>query len=204
MKIDRTRFFAALPKRLCPLKARPDLDGLLTRIEQDDGWVILEQVAYFLATIAHETGFTFRPVKEKRASKARQPELWATQERYWPSGFYGRGYVQITWARNYAKLGRVLADAGHLDGGADSLVENPDLTLFQDVAYWIAAIGMREGLFTTRRLVQYIRSEVYVGGSKVRADYLGARRIINGQDRAEDIAEIANGFEVALLAGSAA
>ena len=60
------------------------------------------------------------PVHELHASQTRQPELWAIQEKYWPSGFYGRGLVQTTWEENYQKLGQAL--------GLD-LVGNPDQLL---------------------------------------------------------------------------
>jgi putative chitinase len=71
------------------------------------------------ATCMVETG-RFYPLKELHASQERQPELWAIQERYWPSGFYGRGIVQTTWEDNYRKLG----DALGLD-----LISDPDQLL---------------------------------------------------------------------------
>ena len=71
------------------------------------------------ATVAVETG-CFRPIKERRASRNRQPELWALQERYWHTGYYGRGFVQRTWESAYREDGTVL--------GLD-LVGNPDLLL---------------------------------------------------------------------------
>ena len=55
------------------------------------------------ATCQVETG-RFWPLRELHASQDRQPDLWATQERYWPSGFYGRGIVQTTWRDNYQAL----------------------------------------------------------------------------------------------------
>jgi len=62
----------------------------------------------------------FWPLRELHANQNRQPDLWATQERYWPSGFYGSGIVQTTWEENYRALGEAL--------GLD-LISNPDLLL---------------------------------------------------------------------------
>jgi hypothetical protein len=60
------------------------------------------------------------------------------------------------------------------------------------VAYRIASLGMRQGLFTGRKLATYIND--------AQCDYVNARRIINGTDRAQDIAGYAQTFETALRA----
>jgi predicted chitinase len=80
------------------------------------------------ATIAAETG-DFLPKRERRA-KDPNGLLWKAQERYWPTGFYGRGFIQITWKDNYAAAGRAL--------GLD-LVGSPDLALGPPAAARIAA-----------------------------------------------------------------
>ena len=71
------------------------------------------------------------------------------------------------------------------------LVANPDLALEPAIAYRILATGMREGWFTGKKLADYLRQ----GRAP---DYVGARRIINGQDRAALIAQYARQFERAL------
>lgn len=73
---------------------------------------------------------TWSPVKERRASKTRQPKLWALQERYWPSGFFGRGLIQLTWLDNYRAAGLAL--------GLD-LVGHPELALDPQIAARIFA-----------------------------------------------------------------
>ena len=80
------------------------------------------------ATIAVETARTFRPVHERLASAERQPELAARQAQYTP--FTGRGFVQITWQRNYQDAGQAL--------GLD-LVSNPDAALDPGVSARILA-----------------------------------------------------------------
>src|SRR5262249_61753455 len=59
--------------------------------------------------------------------------------------YYGRGYVQLTWRENYIKMGEEL--------GLD-LAHQPDLALNPRIAYDIASVGMRKGMF---------RSSQYVG-----------------------------------------
>lgn len=127
-------------------------------------------IAYIMGTVSHECAFA--PVKEIRADRQRNPRVWALQERYWPSGYFGRGYVQITWRDNYQKMGSRLGIP---------LVEQPDLALDPRDAASICVVGMAEGMFTGRRLAQYDRP----GGE---FDWVGSRAIVNGSDRAGLIA----------------
>lgn len=76
------------------------------------------QVAAAATCMVEAGGFT--PIKEIHASKDRQPALWATQERYWQSGCYGRGLVMTTWPANYAALEKALGIP---------FTTNPDLLL---------------------------------------------------------------------------
>lgn len=183
LKINRDSFFKCF--RTYHKSARgkslvqSQVDGLsflLDVIEMDAAWKTLPQASYFLATIAHETAWTFEPIKEYRGKV-----LSAAQKRYWPSGYYGRGYIQLTWARNYDLAGKKL--------GVD-LLGNPDLALKPEVAYDIASHGMREGWFTGKKLSNYINSKT--------TDYLNARRIVNGVDKAAHIAGIAESLESCL------
>jgi hypothetical protein len=51
--------------------------------------------------------------------------------------------------------------------------------------------GMQKGIFTGKKLGDYI--------SNVKTDYINARRVINGTDRATTIANYAEDFEIILL-----
>jgi len=130
------------------------------------------QVAYVLATVEWETGRTFKPVKEA---------YWLSEEwreenlRYFP--FYGRGYVQITWERNYKKYSDIL--------GID-LVGSPDLTMNENVALFILVHGFKTGAFTGRKITDYI--------DETKTDFVNARRCINGTDHDEDIATLARNY----------
>ena len=110
---------------------------------------------------------------------------------YGPSGFWGRGYVQLTWETNYARATTELQARGILKPGED-LVKTPALALRPDVAGAILFHGMREGWFTGRRLGDYF--------GPGRSDPKGARRIINGTDCDALIAGYHAQFRVALVA----
>lgn len=202
---DRTIFFGDLEARtgLVPKGAvRSGLSFLLDQFEADPGFTQIRDLAYVLATIRWETAQTFQPVKEKRASRDKNPRLWEIQNRYWSSGYFGRGYVQITWENNYRKASERLAgttvalNSASLTVQAETLADEPDLVLKPAVSYAIAARGMREGWFTGKRLADFIRD-----GEP--PDYRNARKIINGLDQAERIAGYANGLELVLRAATA-
>lgn len=179
--------------------AQGPMDGLnfiLDQIGQDTtNWENLNQVAYGLATFDWETAHTFHPIYENG-----QPSYFSKYDAGTPLGlnlgntkpgdgslFRGRGYVQLTGRTNYQRVGQFL--------GID-LVGSPDQAIQPPVAYRIAANGMRLGWFTGRRLSQFMPS----GGTP---DYVNARTIINGHDRAADIAAIAQNFQKVLTAAQA-
>ncbi|WP_241648366.1 glycoside hydrolase family 19 protein [Paenirhodobacter populi] len=145
--------------------------------------------AYLLATAFHETARTMQPITERGTLdyfRRYEPET-AIGRRLGNvrAGdgylFRGRGYVQITGRTNYANAGRKL--------GLD-LVGNPDLALRGDIASSIMVRGSCEGWFTGRKLADYL--------DRSPPDYVNARRVINGTDRAALIAGHARSFEAAL------
>jgi hypothetical protein len=60
------------------------------------------------------------------------------------------------------------------------LLKNPDLALEVRYAIPIMFIGMKEGIFTGKKFADYF--------SKTKEDWVHARRIINGLDKAKLIA----------------
>jgi|APFre7841882724_1041349.scaffolds.fasta_scaffold00249_7 putative chitinase len=199
---DRNRFFGDFTARtrlpLTPMR-QAALEHLLDCFVGDASFTMLRQLAYVLATIRWETAHTFLPVEERRASPERQPALHRRQSQYW--GFHGRGYVQLTWQANYLRAGRELAGREYDVGGRTVqvtptlFVEEPALVKDPRISYDIAALGMRKGWFTGRKLGDYVRE----GAAP---DYVNARRVINGLDCAQDIAALADQFEL-LLRGAA-
>ena len=135
------------------------------------GIVNSSQIAYVLATVEWETNHTWLPVKEAYWTS----EGWRKRHlRYYP--YYGRGFVQLTWKDNYARFSKLV----HAD-----LVEHPDLALYPKYASYILVKGMKDGLFTGKKLDDYLDSDT------MNFDFTGARHIINGNDKAHTIASIA-------------
>lgn len=91
--------------------------------------------------------------------------------------YYGRGYLQLTWADNYKKLGQEL-------GLGEDLYIHPDMALRHDIAYKILSHGMRKGSFSNGNFLSR-----YINGTQ--KDFVGARRIINGTDHQHKIANLA-------------
>ena len=134
------------------------------------------KLAYIIASCYHESRLT--PIKEYRAAK--NTSLRAIQDRYWSTGYYGRGLIQITWRENYAKFSDLV--------GVD-LEKYPDAALDTEIAAPIAVIGMMNGMFTGKSLDTYI--------NEIRADYYNARKIVNPGDY--DTYALIEGYTVDLL-----
>ncbi|HXO28910.1 MAG TPA: hypothetical protein VOA80_16285 [Thermoanaerobaculia bacterium] len=169
------------------------LESLLGNIELDLDIADLRWVAYMLATVKLECADTFMPITERGVQSyfdKYEPgtsigtSLGNTQ----PGDGYlfrGRGYVQLTGRTNYGNMSRRLALSGD-----DDLVAHPDAALQADIAYRIMSYGMRRGTFTGKKLGDYIND--------AGCDYQQARRIINGLNRADDVAGYAASFESSL------
>lgn len=138
-------------------------------------------LAYMLATAWHETARTMQPIEEYGKGKTRPygKKIKHSGRPYTNTAnlFYGRGFVQLTWYENYELMGRLLK----LD-----LINKPELALVLENAVKIMFEGMLRGSssvgdFTGKCLEQYFNEKTN--------DALGARKIINGNDKAMLIAE---------------
>ena len=94
-----------------------------------------------------------------------------------------RGYVQLTWEDNYKKQDEKLGLRG-------TLLETPDLALNPEIAKQVIIYGMADGDFTGKRLGKFFTAD--------QTDWYNARTIVNGHDRADDIAAYAEMFHNAI------
>ena len=144
----------------------------------DDRWF-----AYALATAHHETDRKMQPITEYGGDKyffsrydigGTNPVLAKRLGNTLPGDgarFCGRGYVQLTGRSNYADWEKRLKRP---------LCAQPELALDPQLSAEILLEGMKLGTFTGKRFADYFAG--------TRADWRGARRIINGTDKAELIA----------------
>ena len=183
--INRPQFFASM-RPLFKRLSQSQVDGLnflLDAFEQDGG-LSVQEMAYMLATAYHETAATMLPIEEYGKGRGRKYgqniDIDGSRYKGLPHIYYGRGYVQLTWLTNYKRAGdKICVD----------LVNHPELALNPTYAAQIMIAGMREGWFTGKKLSDYIKAG--------KVDYVGARRIINGTDKAQLIAGYAKQLESA-------
>jgi hypothetical protein len=163
------------------------LTQLFSLIEQYKNITDVRYVAYILATIKWETADSFQPIREAFYvnNDFDAAEAWRREHlKYYP--YYGRGYVLLTWKENY----RIVSEALGLAGTDSDLVTYPDKALEPQIAYRILAYGMLNGIFTGKKLSQYITDD--------KTDYINARQTINRLDKATHIADVAKKFETIL------
>lgn len=182
---DLAAFFDTMRKEFGSLSTS-QVSGAESLIAALGDWPV-SWIAYALATAYHETAHTMQPIKERggeayfkrmydimgeRPAKARELGNVKPGD---GARYAGRGYVQLTGRANYAQYG---------------LADNPDDAMKPEVAARVLKDGMEKGRFTGKSLKDYLPG-----------DYIGARRVINGTDRAQMIADYAIKFEKALKAG---
>lgn len=184
--IRADRFATLYQKQFSALKpaSQTGLRTLCNFILADKEITDLRWAAYMLATTKRETAHTMLPIKEygKGKTKPYGNEVSVTDKKgkIHKNIYFGRGYVQLTWDHNYQSM------SNNLKMG-EELYIYPDKALDQDTAYQIMSYGMRKGSFTSRNLSRYI--------SGIFCDYVNARRIINGTDKAQLIADYAIAIE---------
>lgn len=210
IEIDRARFYACIRGTIAKGRlAQKQVDGMnliLDRFEASAALTDKRWLAYMLATAWHETGGSMQPVEERlNYSAARllkvfprrfsageatafagKPQMIANRvyaKRLGNGGeatgdgwrYRGRGLVQITGRANYRTFG---------------IERAPERALEPDMAVRILMNGMVSGAFSGRRLADFF--------SWKREDWEGARAIVNGRDRAADIAGYGKAFFEAL------
>lgn len=174
---------------------------------EDERWL-----AYAFATTFWETAQTMQPIIETRQpSESSNPSVdtaiarlnkakaagklqWVTKTPYYwvkdklGRSWLGRGFVQLTHYDNYLKASSAL--------GID-LVANPDLAMDIDVAVKVLFVGMEQGWFAGDKVGRHKFSRYF---NETTEDPVGARRIINGTDKAKLIADYYKNFLDAIRA----
>jgi len=199
--IDRPFFFDTVRDALFKgTLNQPQVEGMTAILDfwesrmpdADPRWL-----AYILATAYHETAFTMQPVRETlAATDARAIEIlenaYASGKLSWVKTPYwrpdedgkswlGRGLVQLTHKRNYEAMSKLT--------GID-LVAEPDRAMEMDAAVSILIEGMVRGSFANHKLADHL--------NETTDDWVNARRIVNGTDRAEKLAGYGKTFLAAI------
>lgn len=183
-KIDRTFFAAQFPTaklfgKTLTATRKAGFDAIFDVWDGVESYDSLEWLAYELATAWHETGATMQPVRE--GFKKTDAEAYAAVTAYCAAqgifnyakrhtngnSYYGRGYVQLTHADNYKKMGK------HL-GLSDGLYDQPDLVMESHTAAKILIRGMMDGLFRPAKGTLFD----YFNGTEQR--WFDARDLVNG------------------------
>lgn len=173
MKLDRKKVFDGLRARFASKgldKTQVGVIGALLDEFERRALPDVRFLAYMLATAWGEC--QWRPVREIGRGKGREYGKPINGRVY-----YGRGLVQLTWKDNYEKFGKLL----NLP-----LVDEPDIALELDVAVAVLFAGMINGLFAKDKKGKPHSLARYFGEGV--DDPIGARRIINGTDKAEAFA----------------
>jgi len=203
MPLDRMALFASLRAKGSKAFGGPLKQGQVQGTE-----AIIEEglrrgtprnkLAYKLATAYHETAHTMRPIHErgprayfnKYEPGTKIGKVLGNTQKGDGYRFRGRGLPQLTGRRNYGVAGKKL--------GVD-LIANPDLALQPEYAIPIMFDGMTEGWFTGKGVGDYI-DDIDEADDEDLREFINARRVVNGTDKAKAIGEYALAFEKALSA----
>lgn len=221
--MDRAKFFAAAKPMFGGGYSQGQVEGIDAILDAWDASKLVDErwLAYMFATGFHETGGKFvasveslnysvdglmktfgrhrisaaqckalgrsgsRPADQVAIANAIYGGSWGKENLGntedgdgWK--YRGRGLVQITGRANYGKYG---------------LTTNPDLAKEIKTAARVMVDGMVNGRFTGKKLAQFFTIS--------KADPVGARATINGDDMAEKIAGHYHKFDAALKAANA-
>lgn len=197
-QINRGGFYSScansFPNPLFKGESKKTFDSIfdywLSTKYKDKRWL-----AYIFATAYRESAGTMQPVREGKSGKCktdqcsidtvtaminkRNGELRKENKKEIENyslpvngkSYFGRGLVQITHKRNYARVGQTL-------GWGNQLVENPGLALDREKAITILIEGAVQGMFSKdketgewRKLSTYLNDQT--------TDWVGARKVIN-------------------------
>ncbi len=194
--MDRSVFFSEVRNHLfAGSMNQGQVDGCTAILDAWDNHAPLSDprfVAYSFATAFHETARTMQPIAEIGHGRGRS---YGSPAGPYHQIYYGRGLVQLTWLNGYRVATKQLRAHGVIDGSID-LEQTPDLAMRPDIAAAVLVFGMVEGWFCPGR-----KLTTYFAGT--RSDWVDARAIINGHDKAALIASYGLQFYHALVSATA-
>lgn len=189
--------------------SQAQVDGCTALLEACNRYGVTDQhdVSHILAEVRHETGGYMLPIKEtvmpwhqdknpadavviKRLNDAyANGDLPWVKTPYWRDGWFGRGPIQATHEKNYKKIGDAI--------GVD-LVKNRDRILDPVIGAASAVVGLRDGLYTGKKLSDYSFPAALDEPPKHHP-----RRMVNGDDGTDqDVSKYHRAFYAALTAGN--
>jgi putative chitinase len=158
-----------------------------------------DYLAYNLGTAFHETAQTMQPITErgghsyfnKYEPEMKLGKILGNTETGDGFRFRGEGHVQNTGRANAVKATKRLNTLFNL--GID-LVANPEQRGDPFVSAMSLFLGNKEGWWTGKKLGDYLKPGA--------PDFVNARRVVNGTDRANTIAGYAKAFKEAIQKAS--
>lgn len=201
--INKATFYKNIKANgLFPTIKQSQVEGIEATLNEWDKWVSnnwvdddKRKLAYILATDYHEGAKTMQPIKEFGGNTYFIKRYWTNVSIRNQLGnkspedavkYAGKGKPQLTGRFNYNKMGKLL--------GYD-LINNPNLMLDLKISTEVMFEGMLTGKsiggdFTGKHLGNYL--------NKTNEDWLGARKVVNGNDKSALIKECALKFLSAL------
>lgn len=166
--------------------ANSNIRLIIANWEADDTLHDDRKLAYILATTKFETGQTMQAIHE-----GFDAGYWRGD--YADSGYWGRGFVQLTHETNYE---------GMEDNTGVDLTAYPEAALLPAIAAIVGVEGIMDGDFngTGEPLNTYLPASENEQGETVLGDanWNNARRTVNGNDHDADVAALAQAIYTAI------
>ena len=176
--INRVNFYSELRNKklfqTLTQKQVDSIDAIFNECEKQ-GITDIRQVAYIFATAYWECHNPKKPELRMTPMREFGGETYLKSKKYYP--YVGMGFSQLTWLDNYKKESKRL--------GID-LVNHPELILEITTAANSHVYCLSHGSYTGKKLSDYINDK--------KCDFAGARRVVNGTDKKDEIASIAQKF----------